>query len=254
MGTIEQVASLSLAIGHRKSVRSTIQHASRLRSASMPDEPAPTDDRSFAVYSPRLLRWYDFLVLGVSNRLIWRCPTARLLEFFNQHVTGNHLDVGVGTGYFLDRGRFPIEQPRLVLMDANRNCLEAAAKRVERYRPQLVQCDITRPIDWTAPRFDSISLNYVLHCLPGSLRQKACVLDNLLPLLNPDGLLFGSTLLSSGVQRSWTARRLMSAYNHKGIFGNASDSLDDLHTVLRSRFRDVQIETSGCGAMFAARV
>ena len=54
-----------------------------------------------AVYSPRVLRTYDLFVLGLSNRLIWKCPTKKLLAFYNEHVSGNHLDVGVGTGYFL---------------------------------------------------------------------------------------------------------------------------------------------------------
>ena len=54
-----------------------------------------------AVYSKRVLRIYDFVVLGVSNRFIWKCPTQRLEQHYNQHITANHLDVGVGTGYFL---------------------------------------------------------------------------------------------------------------------------------------------------------
>jgi hypothetical protein len=33
-----------------------------------------------AVYTKRMLGIYDFLVLGLSNRLIWRCPTRRLVE------------------------------------------------------------------------------------------------------------------------------------------------------------------------------
>jgi hypothetical protein len=66
-----------------------------------------------AVYTKRMLGIYDFLVLGLSNRLIWRCPTQRLIEHYNRHVTSNHLDVGVGTGYFLDRCRFPSAAPRV---------------------------------------------------------------------------------------------------------------------------------------------
>ena len=60
-----------------------------------------------AVYTKRMLSVYDFVVLVISNRLIWKCPSRRILELYNRHVTGNHLDVGVGTGYFLARCRFP---------------------------------------------------------------------------------------------------------------------------------------------------
>lgn len=52
-----------------------------------------------AVYSKPLLSGYDLWVLGFSNTFVWRCPTRLLLEFYNEHISGNHLDVGVGTGY-----------------------------------------------------------------------------------------------------------------------------------------------------------
>ncbi|MGJ0512633.1 hypothetical protein [Methylocystis sp.] len=32
-----------------------------------------------AVYTPNMLAIYDVLVLGLSNRWIWKCPTPRLL-------------------------------------------------------------------------------------------------------------------------------------------------------------------------------
>jgi hypothetical protein len=39
------------------------------------------------IYNPVTLALYDIVVLGVSNRLIWRCPTPRILRLYNQHVT-----------------------------------------------------------------------------------------------------------------------------------------------------------------------
>ena len=50
-----------------------------------------------AVYSRRVLGIYDILVLGLSNRWIWKCPTKHLLEHYNRCLSSNHLDVGVGT-------------------------------------------------------------------------------------------------------------------------------------------------------------
>ncbi len=214
-----------------------------------PSNPARSD-RSYAVYSPRLLRWYDVLVLGLSNRWVWRCPTSHLLENFDRQITANHLDVGVGTGYFLDLCQFPVSDPRLVLLDPNPNCLEACRHRLARYQPQTVQADAAQPLD-LAP-FDSISLNYVLHCLPGTLPEKAPLLDRLIPLLNPGGVLFGSTLLMQGVPVSWPARRLAAIYNRRGIFGNAADSLDDLRSVLSARFQHISIHVLGCAALFTA--
>ena len=59
-----------------------------------------------AIYNPATLALYDIVVLGISNRLIWRCPTRHILQLYNQHATDNHLDVGVGTGWYLDHCRF----------------------------------------------------------------------------------------------------------------------------------------------------
>lgn len=70
-----------------------------------------------AVYTRNILSAYDILVLGLSNRYIWQCPSARIESLYNTHVSANHLDVGVGTGYFLDRCRYPATKPRVALMD-----------------------------------------------------------------------------------------------------------------------------------------
>ena len=60
-----------------------------------------------AIYSPITLAVYDLIVLALSNPLIWRCPTGRILQLYDRHVTDNHLDVGVGTRWYLDRCHFP---------------------------------------------------------------------------------------------------------------------------------------------------
>lgn len=218
---------------------------------------SPTPDQvaaGQAVYTKRLLNAYDFLVLGVSNRFIWRCPTPKLLEHYNRHVSGNHLDVGVGTGYFLDRCKFPSPSPRVALMDLNPNSLEFAARRIARYAPETYVRNVLEPIADPPAAFDSIGVNYLLHCLPGDIAAKAAAFDHLLPLLNPGGVIFGSTLLQGGVKRTWAAKRLMKFYNKKGVFTNTADDLDGLDRELRRRFREVQIDTVGCAVIFSARL
>lgn len=206
-----------------------------------------------AVYTPRLLNAYDLLVLGVSNRFIWRCPTPRLVAHYNRHVSVNHLDVGVGTGYFLDRCRFPSASPRIALMDLNPNSLEFAARRIARFRPETHQCNVLEPMANQAAKFDSVGVNYLLHCLPGTIESKAVAFDHLKTWMNPGAVFFGSTLLQGGVRRSWAAKRLMSFYNDKGVFTNTQDTLDGLERELRRRFSSVAIEVIGCAALFAGR-
>jgi hypothetical protein len=207
-----------------------------------------------AVYTKRVLGAYDFVVLGVSNRFVWKCPTRRLEALYDEHVTANHLDVGVGTGYFLDRCHFPSASPRIALMDLNPDALAYAARRIARYRPETYCRNVLEPISIEAPKFDSVGVNYLLHCIPGSIEEKSAAFDHLKALMNPKAVLFGSTLLQGGVARNWAAKRLMDAYNRKGIFANRRDDLEGLRRALGRRFRDVSVEVVGSAALFSGRV
>ncbi len=205
-----------------------------------------------AVYSKAMLATYDLFVLGLSNRFMWKCPTPRLLAHYNAHVSSSHLDLGVGTGFFLDRCAFP-NNPRIVLVDLNPNCLEATARRISRYQPKTYRRNVLEPLELDEERFDSIGMNYLLHCVPGNIRTKAVVFDHIDRYLNPRGVVFGSTLLQGGVLRSAGAKRLMNFYNSKGIFSNVEDDLADLQAQLTKRFGESKVDVVGCAALYWAR-
>ncbi|MDE0142920.1 MAG: class I SAM-dependent methyltransferase [Caldilineaceae bacterium] len=207
-----------------------------------------------AVYTKRSLRLYDLVVLGLTNRLVWKCPTPGLLAHYNRHVSANHLDVGVGTGYFLERCRFPSDAPRIALLDINRSSLAFAAARIAQRTPEKYLRNVLEPLSIDAANFDSVGLNYLLHCLPGAIGSKSVVLDHLKAHMNPGAVLFGSTLLQGGVSRGWAARRLMAFYNGKGIFCNRDDHLQGLEQALAQRFPDHSIQVAGCAALFSARL
>jgi SAM-dependent methyltransferase len=206
-----------------------------------------------AVYTPfTLALGYDLVVLRLSNPLVWQCPTSRLLRLYDEQVSGNHLDVGVGTGYYLDRCRFPTVAPRVALMDLNQHSLAFAARRIARLKPETYRCNVLEPVPFDIPRFQTIGLTYLLHCIPGSMTEKAVAFDHLAPLLVPGGRVFGATLVQDGPRRA-VARRLMSLYNRKGIFHNAADVTADLERALRQRFAESHITRVGCVALFWAR-
>lgn len=211
-------------------------------------------EASQAIYTKQTLALYDLTVLAISNRLAWKCPTKRLLKHYNQMVTANHLDVGVGTGYFLDRCKFPSQTPRVALMDLNSNTLEFTSRRIARYNPKTYRRNILDPINLNVEKFDSVGINYVLHCVPGNLKTKSVALDYLKALMNPNAVLFGSTILQGGVSINWLAKRLMASYNKKGIFSNQHDNLEDLKSALNQRFKDISVEVIGCVALFSGRV
>jgi SAM-dependent methyltransferase len=215
-----------------------------------PDDPAHAGQ---AVYTPTTLRAYDTLVVRLSNSFAWRCPAKAIVAQYDRHLTSTHLDVGPGTGYYLDHCRVP-RGARLALLDANPGVLRHAARRLRRHRPALHAADVLKPVPMPPGQFGSIGLSYVLHCLPGGLPGKAVVFDHLIPLLAPGGTLFGSTILDRGVRHTGLARRLIPLYNRKGIFANAGDALDLLESELARRFGSYDLEVKGSVALFAARL
>jgi len=205
-----------------------------------------------AVYNPATLAAYDWFVLGYSNRLLWRCPTRHLRDLYARNVGASHLDIGVGTGYFLDHAPWPVADPKITLVDLNRYSLDAAAKRIARYAPLPVEANCLEPLP-VKGRFDSIALCYLLHCLPGAIADKAAVFDHLLPHLAKDGVIFGATILQGDAPRSLPARALMNVYNNKGVFSNAEDTFQGLSRALETRFADVALRRIGAVALFEAR-
>lgn len=206
-----------------------------------------------AIYSPFVLSLYDMGVLGLSCRWLWRCPSSVLLAHYQRHISSNHLDVGVGSGFFLDKVRFPASRPRVGLMDLNPNSLAYCARRIARYQPEVLQRNVLEPVAYTGNRFDSLAMNLLLHCLPGSLFDKARALDNLLPMVNAGARVFGATLLQEGVPRNIAARGAMRVYNRRGIFSNQDDSLAALAQVLTRRLDQVDIQVEGCMGLFSGR-
>lgn len=211
-----------------------------------------------AFYTRRSLAVYDLAILGWFSQMAWRCPKSRILRHYDAQVSRNHLDVGVGvgvgSGFFLDRCRFPAAAPRVALLDVSEACLHKAGERIERYCPEVYRADVLQPIRLHTARFDSVSLNYVLHCLPGTMAAKAQAFVHLKALTNPGARVFGATLLHDGVHRTWFARRVMERNNRHGVFSNEGDSLEALQRVLSEHLEEPELEVVGCVGIFSGRV
>ena len=204
-----------------------------------------------AIYSPLVLAIYDFAILGISNHLLWRCPTAELRALYDRNIGPRHLDIGVGTGYFLDRAHWPMPNPDITLVDLNPNSLAAAARRIARFHPTTVRANALEPLP-DLGRFSSIGLCYLLHCLPGSIATKSVLFDHLKGLLTPGGRIFGATIVEDG-QRGWIAERLLALYNAKGVMTSRADYRHDLQRALEATFGDVCVAMKGTVAVFEAR-
>ena len=206
-----------------------------------------------APYNRLLLAVYDPYV-RFNYRFLWGCQPSQVLDLYNEHVSANHLDVGVATGTILDYCTFPSSSPRLALMDLNPNSLAVAARNLARYHPETYRRNVLDPIEIKAPPFDSVGLANVLHCLPGTMRTKKVVFENLKTLLNPRGKLFGCTILNRGVERNPLARLTLYLMNARGYLSNKQDDLEGLEQNLRECFPESSVNLFGCVALFWARM
>jgi len=206
-----------------------------------------------AVYSKFLLSIYDIEVLMFELPYIFKCPLGAVRDFFNRNISSIHLDVGVGTGYFLDKCKFPVENPTVHLMDLNPNTLEKTSNRIKRYEPVSYQCNVLEPIQEELPLFDSVSAMNFLHCLPGTMLSKEIAIRNLVPFLNEDGVFFGITVLGEGVDAGFLYRKANAAYNKKAIFSNLHDNVSDLELILSRQFQDYSVNIVGSVAFFTGQ-
>ena len=164
----------------------------------------------------------------------------------------NHLDIGVGTGYFLQKLHLTPGKQRIGLLDLNEHCLEYAKNKLNQFKPEVYHHDVFEPFTRITKKFDSISLNYVLHCLPGTISQKAKTFDHIKDVLNPGGKMFGTTILGKGVNHNFLAKKLLTIYNSKKIMNNINDDKEILLNELQNRFSHVELKIIGCVAFFVA--
>jgi len=201
-------------------------------------------------YTPIFLRIYDPVILGVLAPVVWRCPASRLLEGYRRHTGHRHLDVGPGTGYFLDRAGLP-DGTAVTLLDPNRNVLDHASRRLQIPGVMAIEADVLKPLPVDGP-FDSAALNGVLHCLRGPLPSKAAAVANVAAVLAPEGVVFGSSILGTPGRHTWLGRRILEANNRRGTFDNLGDTEEGLGEILGAWFERVELETVGAMAIFAA--
>jgi SAM-dependent methyltransferase len=211
------------------------------------------DDPAFkgqSDYTRLLLNLYDPLVLGPVARFVWRCPTSELTERYRDHIREPHLDVGPGTGYFLERSGLP-SGTAVTILDPNPNVLRHVSRRLPGLEISAVEADVCKRLPVDGP-FASAALHLVLHCLPGPLERKAQAVANVAAVLAPHGVLFGATVLGESGPHTRLSRRVLHAFNRRGAFDNLGDTEESLGEILRASFDEVNVDVIGSIAVFAA--
>jgi SAM-dependent methyltransferase len=202
-------------------------------------------------YNRVLLRLYDPLVLGPISRYVWRCPAELGVRLYREHIRPTHLDVGPGTGYFIEHAGLPAGSA-VTILDPNRNVLRHVSRRLRDLDVTAIEADVLKPLPPMGP-FDSAGFNAVLHCLPGPMDRKAVAVGNIASVLAPDGVLFGASVLGRTARHTRMGRAFLTAFNRRGVFDNLADTGDGIAAILRRSFGHVTIETCGGLAIFVAR-
>ena len=203
------------------------------------------------LYSRAFLRIYDPLILGFYGNVVWRCPTSRLVQHYARHVGHRHLDVGPGTGYFLEHARLA-RDTQITLLDPNRDVLAHAARRLAHLHPWTLQADVLKPLPVPAGQaFDSAALNYVLHCLRGPPERKAAAVQHVAPSCSPAGC---CSVRPCSARRAPDplSRAVLWFVNRRRFFDNLGDTEAGLRDMLAESFAQVAIEVVGSVAVFAA--
>lgn len=201
------------------------------------------------IYTRPFLAVYDTLTLGFYLHWVWRCPQAVLAERYRAQTGARHLDVGPGTGYFLDAAKLP-KGTAITLLDPNPEVLAHAAQRLVRHAPATIRADACEPLPLTGP-FDSAALNLVLHCIDGTDR-KATAVRHVAASLDEGGVLFGASVLGTPDVHSRLGRTALTALNRRGIFSNFGDTEAGLRDLLHAAFVEVALERIGAVAVFTA--
>ena len=201
-------------------------------------------------YNAALLAVYDVWVLKFMTKAVWKLPVPPCVERYRQYMGHRHLDVGPGTGYFIEKADPPPET-EITLLDPNQTVLRHAAKRLADWHPVTVEADVLKPLPVDGP-FDSASLSFVLHCLPGPQERKAAAVRNIATVLGPEGVLFGGTLLGLQGHHTKPARAFLRAGNKQGGFDNLDDTEEGLRRILEESFSEVGVDVVGSAALFLA--
>ena len=201
-------------------------------------------------YGPALLAVYDWWVLGFMARAVWKSPTPPMLERYRPLFGRRHLDIGPGSGYFIDQAA--PEHVQVTLLDPNRHVLKHCERRLARFDPTIVEADVLKPLP-VEGRFDSVALSFVLHCLPGPMENKAKAVRHAAGVLEAGGVLFGGTVLGLQEHHSGPARAFIKAANKQGGFDNLTDTRHGLEVALAASFSEIDIDTVGSLALFTAR-
>ncbi|WP_244975931.1 class I SAM-dependent methyltransferase [Nocardia huaxiensis] len=191
----------------------------------------------------QLARPIGWALFGTDSRLVYRN-----LEVLRDLPAGTEvLDVPCGGGIALDA--LPTDHGlHYVAADISPSMLERAEEKADRLGLtgiDFVEADILH-LPFSDGRFDIILSLNGLHCLP----DPAAAVRELARCLKPGGRLIGDCIVRGAHPRGTAAATVMGM---AGIFGPGGTPTDLAQWIADAGLEQLQLETSGAIAHFAAR-
>lgn len=169
------------------------------------------------------LKFYDLAVNKINCKYVWRCSENYIFENYKKNIRRKHLEIGPGTGYFLKKiNNSDID---LTLMDINQPILQFSSNNLKTSFSNVKIRNHNIFEKKIEEKYDSIGINYVLHCVPGKLEDK---IDKLLNNLNKHGILFGATVISDPERLYFLSKLELKALNKFNVFNNSNDYSQNL--------------------------
>lgn len=163
---------------------------------------------------------YDVFVNKINCHYVWKCNEKHIFLHYEKNIGRNHLEIGPGTGYFLQR-KYPVFH--LTLMDINKDTLQYTKKNLKgNYQHiSVIEHDIFKQPK-RLDRVNSVGINYVLHCVPGTLETKLETLINNIHV-GKDTTFFGATVIQDDTNQNFLSRTELYLLNKYKIFHNQND-------------------------------
>lgn len=220
---------------------------------SQPSHRTSDTDRLARGWEGLAFRTYDLWVVHGTYWAAWGCRWPNVYRLYEANVGRRHLEVGPGTGYFLNRLNPDLDE--LHLVDKFDGPLAKSRQALARFSPHTHSADVLKPLPLEQDSMDSAGAGWMLHCVEGdSFAAKAPVFDNIARVLKPGAPFFGCTILPEALSKRLGVR-LNERLNAAGYFSNQGDTRAGLENVLSQVFdpATVEVRVVGAVALFKAR-
>lgn len=186
---------------------------------------------------------------------VWKCPKQHLEQQFISNVSLNHLEVGVTSDFSFTRRLKANKNLNMVYLDPDAKALKRAGKNTAHLKPRLFQGSLMHQWGFRNQKFNSINLNFVLHCLQGDFEGKVNALCiNARSCLADNGTIFGSAILRDRISTNPLSEYFLNRCNKSGVMNNEKDSYRKLERMLNYYFNNVHITMVGYVVMFEGRM